>query len=61
MLRAYGWNDLAERAAPEFIEQEADEGKRPKPASMAVRFKERSSAASSPSTPTAPPRNAPAG
>lgn len=28
--RAYGWNDLADRAAPEFIEQEADEGKTPK-------------------------------
>ncbi|HQT73479.1 MAG TPA: N-6 DNA methylase [Acidiphilium sp.] len=27
VLRAYGWNDLADRAAPEFIEQEADEGK----------------------------------
>ncbi|HEV2270820.1 MAG TPA: DNA methyltransferase [Steroidobacteraceae bacterium] len=30
VLRAYGWNDLAEQAAPEFIEQEADEGKTPK-------------------------------
>ncbi|TBE15324.1 Eco57I restriction-modification methylase domain-containing protein [Rhizobium ruizarguesonis] len=30
VLRAYGWNDLADRAAPEFIEQEADEGKAPK-------------------------------
>jgi len=30
VLRAYGWNDLAERAAPEFIEQDADEGKAPK-------------------------------
>ena len=30
VLRAYGWGDLAERAAPEFIEQEADEGKKPK-------------------------------
>jgi hypothetical protein len=30
VLRAYGWNDLAARAAPEFIEQEADEGKTPK-------------------------------
>ena len=30
MLRAYGWDDLADRAAPEFIEQEADEGKKPK-------------------------------
>lgn len=27
VLRAYGWDDLADRAAPEFIEQEADEGK----------------------------------
>ena len=27
VLRAYGWDDLAERAAPEFIEQDADEGK----------------------------------
>ncbi len=27
VLRAYGWGDLADRAAPEFIEQEADEGK----------------------------------
>jgi len=30
VLRAYGWDDLADRAAPEFIEQEADEGKAPK-------------------------------
>jgi len=30
VLRAYGWNDLADRAAPEFIEQEADEGRAPK-------------------------------
>ena len=30
VLRAYGWEDLADRAAPEFIEQEADEGKAPK-------------------------------
>lgn len=30
VLRAYGWGDLVERAAPEFIEQEADEGKKPK-------------------------------
>jgi len=30
VLRAYGWGDLADRAAPEFIEQEADEGKREK-------------------------------
>jgi len=30
VLRAYGWDDLAECAFPEFIEQEADEGKKPK-------------------------------
>ena len=30
VLRAYGWDDLADRAAPEFTEQEADEGKTPK-------------------------------
>jgi hypothetical protein len=30
VLRAYDWADLADRAAPEFIEQETDEGKRPK-------------------------------
>jgi hypothetical protein len=30
VLRAYGWDDLAQRAAPEFIEQNADEGKTPK-------------------------------
>lgn len=30
VLRAYGWDDLADRAAPEFIEQDADEGKMPK-------------------------------
>jgi hypothetical protein len=30
VLGAYGWSDLAERAAPEFIEQDADEGKAPK-------------------------------
>jgi hypothetical protein len=30
VLTAYGWGDLADRAAPEFIEQEADEGKKPK-------------------------------
>jgi len=30
VLRAYGWDDLATRARPEFIEQDADEGKPPK-------------------------------
>lgn len=30
VLRAYGWDDLADAAAPEFIEQDADEGKTPK-------------------------------
>jgi hypothetical protein len=30
VLRAYGWGDLADQAVPEFIEQEADEGKTPK-------------------------------
>jgi hypothetical protein len=30
VLRAYGWDDLADRADPEFIEQDADEGKAPK-------------------------------
>jgi hypothetical protein len=30
VLTAYGWNDLAAAAAPEFIEQEADEGRIPK-------------------------------
>lgn len=30
VLRAYCWHDLAKRAHPEFIEQEADEGKTPK-------------------------------
>jgi hypothetical protein len=30
VLRAYGWDDLAALAAPEFIEQEADEGKKAK-------------------------------
>jgi hypothetical protein len=30
VLRSYGWDDLADRAAPEFIEQDADEGKTPK-------------------------------
>ena len=30
VLHAYGWDDLADRAAPEFMEQEADEGKTPK-------------------------------
>jgi hypothetical protein len=30
VLRAYGWHDLADRAAPNFIEQEADAGKAPK-------------------------------
>ena len=30
VFRAYGWDDLADRAAPEFIEQDADEGKTPK-------------------------------
>jgi hypothetical protein len=29
VLRAYDWNDLAARAEPEFIEQEAEEGKTP--------------------------------
>lgn len=27
VLRAYGWEDLADRAAPEFAEQDAEEGK----------------------------------
>jgi hypothetical protein len=27
VLRAYGWDDLASRAAPQFIEEEADKGK----------------------------------
>ena len=30
VLRAYRWDDLADRAAPEFIEQDADEGRTPK-------------------------------
>jgi hypothetical protein len=30
VLHAYGWDNLAECAAPEFIEQDADEGKTPK-------------------------------
>jgi hypothetical protein len=30
VLRSYGWANLADRATPEFIEQEADEGKKPK-------------------------------
>ena len=30
VLRAYGWGDLAELAEPEFFEQDADEGKKPK-------------------------------
>jgi hypothetical protein len=30
VLRAYGWDDLAARATPEFIEQDADEGGTPK-------------------------------
>jgi hypothetical protein len=30
VLRAYGWDSLAARAAAEFIEEEADEGKKPK-------------------------------
>jgi hypothetical protein len=30
VLRAYCWDDLAARARPEFVEQEADEGKTPK-------------------------------
>jgi hypothetical protein len=30
MLRAYGWNDLAGRAAPQFADQDADDGKTPK-------------------------------
>jgi hypothetical protein len=29
-MRAYGWDDLADRAVPEFIEQEVDEGEKPK-------------------------------
>jgi hypothetical protein len=29
VLRAYGWNDLADRSAPEFIDQDADEGRTP--------------------------------
>lgn len=30
VLQAYGWDDLADRAIPEFIEQDADEGRSPK-------------------------------
>ena len=30
VLRAYGWDDLASRAQPEFIEQDADEGRQAK-------------------------------
>jgi hypothetical protein len=30
VLHAYGWRSLADRAVPEFIEQDADEGKAPK-------------------------------
>jgi hypothetical protein len=30
VLCAYDWNDLADRATPEFIEQDSDEGKTPK-------------------------------
>jgi hypothetical protein len=30
VLRAYNWDDIADRAVPEFIEQDADEGKAPK-------------------------------
>jgi hypothetical protein len=30
VLRAYGWDDLAGGASPEFLEQEVDEGKTPK-------------------------------
>lgn len=30
VLCAYGWSDLADMARPEFIEQDADEGKTPK-------------------------------
>jgi hypothetical protein len=30
VMRAYGWDDLADLAAPEFVEQDADEGKTPK-------------------------------
>jgi hypothetical protein len=30
VLRAYGWDDLAGRAAPTFIEQDADAGKTPR-------------------------------
>jgi hypothetical protein len=30
VLRAYGWDDLADLAQPEFIEQDADEGKQAK-------------------------------
>jgi hypothetical protein len=30
VLHAYGWTDLVDRAAPEFIGQDADEGKTPK-------------------------------
>lgn len=30
VLRAYGWDDLADRAQPKFIEQDADEGKQAK-------------------------------
>jgi hypothetical protein len=55
VLRAYGWNDLADRAAPEFIEQDADEGKTPKTRlDWPAEFKDELLARSSPSTPNAP-------
>jgi len=59
VLRAYSWDELADRAAPEFIEQDADEGKTPKTRlDWPAEFKTKSSPASSPSTPNAPPLNA---
>jgi hypothetical protein len=62
VLRAYGWHDLADRAAPEFIEQDADEAKRQRRASTGRRSsRTRSSPGSSRSTPNARQPNAPPG
>ena len=62
VLRAYGWDDLADRAAPESIEQETDEGKTPKTRfDWPAEFKDEVSPVSSPSTPNAQQPNAPPG
>ena len=60
VLRAYGWDDLADSAAPEFLTEETEPTTATKAAcSGPRRSATKCSPACSPSTPSAPPKNAP--